>query len=71
MNEAGRYEFQPDEWEYVENFTVEKKDTVSKESSDAEASRDSKASLDAEKRRAVRSILYRFLFRDLWKLWMK
>lgn len=50
MNEAGRYEFQPDEWEYVENFTVEKKDTVSKESSDAEASRDSKASLDAEKK---------------------
>lgn len=53
MNEAGQYEFQSDEWEYVENPSVsngEKESANSEEMSDAEASRGSKASLDAGKK---------------------
>lgn len=49
MNEAGQYEFRPDEWEYVENasdFTGEKEETDSKELDSAEVSADSRVSDD-------------------------
>lgn len=47
MNEAGKYEFQPDEWEYVENPSIsdgEKGGRLSEEQNDSKASRETDVS---------------------------
>ena len=77
MNEAGKYEFQPNEWEYVENPSIsngEKGGILSEEQNDSRHLQERMLLKNYQMIRMMKVsqiFPYKFLFRDLWRLWMK